>query len=271
MPNQKSSQPRAYRKAESYVGETFNRLTITRISGKGSRGRPIVECQCSCGKSHSGLLESIRSGDVKSCGCLRAEVLSLPTHLRPSTGRRQRKGCGQTPEARRATQEKWKRKNQDKVKATSKRFRDRHVEEIKVAKAAEYQKHKPSIIERYKRRYSTDAEFRLIELLRSRLRKTTKRGKMQERTLDFVGCTLGFLRDHIRSQFKAGMTWEAFLRAEIEIDHIHPIAAHDMSDSEQVKKAFHYTNLAPLWKPENQRKSDLLPDGTRGRLKRSSP
>ena len=40
------------------------------------------------------------------------------------------------------------------------------------------------------------------------------------------------------------------------IDHIRPCASFDLTDPEQQKQCFHYTNLQPLWAEDNLRKSD---------------
>ena len=43
-----------------------------------------------------------------------------------------------------------------------------------------------------------------------------------------------------------------------QIDHIIPCKTFDMSDPEQQRKCFHYTNLQPLWQYENLSKGYTL-------------
>ena len=42
------------------------------------------------------------------------------------------------------------------------------------------------------------------------------------------------------------------------VDHIYPLAAGDCTDPEFLKKVWHYTNLRPLWQPDNIRKGDKI-------------
>jgi hypothetical protein len=43
-----------------------------------------------------------------------------------------------------------------------------------------------------------------------------------------------------------------------EIDHIKPCSSFDLTDLEQQKQCFHYTNLQPLFKTENRQKSNKI-------------
>lgn len=68
-------------KAKDITGLKFNRLTAVRRHGRiGKRKRITWECTCDCGNITVVRGENIRSGAVKSCGCLLKENNSGFTH-----------------------------------------------------------------------------------------------------------------------------------------------------------------------------------------------
>jgi hypothetical protein len=64
------------------------------------------------------------------------------------------------------------------------------------------------------------------------------------------------LRAHLERQFTKGMSWDAFLRGEIHIDHIRPLASFAYTDASdpQFLACWGLPNLRPLWAPDNHRK-----------------
>lgn len=75
-----------------------------------------------------------------------------------------------------------------------------------------------------------------------------------------LGCDFEFFINYIESKFLSGMTWQNHTRTGWHIDHIMPCASFDLTDPEQQKKCFHYSNLQPLWAEDNLRKGDKVPD-----------
>lgn len=70
----------------------------------------------------------------------------------------------------------------------------------------------------------------------------------------FIGCTIEFLKTYLESKFTNEMSWDNRGFRGWHIDHIRPLSSFDLSDVEQQKQAFHYTNLQPLWWQENFKK-----------------
>ncbi len=85
-------------------------------------------------------------------------------------------------------------------------------------------------------------------------RKVIANGKFTE----IVGCSLEFLKTYIESLWKTGMSWENYGVNGWHIDHIKPCASFDLTDIEQRKICFHYTNLQPLWAHENLSKGKKI-------------
>ena len=99
----------------------------------------------------------------------------------------------------------------------------------------------------------TDPTYKLIHYMRSRLRKAVKGyGDKYDTTMNLVGCDSTKLREYIEAKFTEGMTWEN--HGDWHIDHIQPCCSFDLTDEEEQKKCFHYTNLQPLWAIDNLKK-----------------
>jgi len=79
------------------------------------------------------------------------------------------------------------------------------------------------------------------------------------RIMDYIGCSIIELRAYLEAQFKPGMTWSNHGNAGWHIDHVMPLSGFDLTNKEDTKKAWHYTNLRPLWAKENLRKHNKKP------------
>lgn len=107
---------------------------------------------------------------------------------------------------------------------------------------------------RYKERVLTDSKFKITKTIRSRVCIALKNASKCSSTVELLGAPIDFVRKHLESNFKEGMTWDN--HGTWHIDHIKPCASFDLTlDSEQ-RACFHYLNLQPLWAEDNLRKSD---------------
>lgn len=107
------------------------------------------------------------------------------------------------------------------------------------------------------KRFHSDPQYKLGKCLRHRVRKALKGLSKSNSTLILLGCSLSELRIHLTAQFKPGMSWNNYGYRGWHVDHIRPCAKFDLSNSEEQRACFHYTNLQPLWREDNQSKSVL--------------
>lgn len=143
------------------------------------------------------------------------------------------------------------KENQDKIIAYNEKNHNRRLEKSKKWRAE---------------KIASDPQFKLICRVRSRLASYLNyyRGKKSAPTLDLLGCGIEDLVRHLESQFVVGMSWEnygAWQRGQPmtwHIDHIRPCASFDLTDPDQQRACFHYTNLQPLWARDNMSKNDRL-------------
>lgn len=114
------------------------------------------------------------------------------------------------------------------------------------------------LVDYFRHRRANDPAFRIAQNLRKRLWEAVKAGSTGKAasTMELTGCTLPELTQHLESQFTDGMNWENY--GEWHIDHIKPCASFDLTDPEQQRACFHFTNLQPLWAADNLSKGDRL-------------
>ena len=116
------------------------------------------------------------------------------------------------------------------------------------------QRKNPSRNNAYMRKRRQDPLQKMIDGQRSRLRIALKQIEKSDETMNLIGCSAIELKEYLESKFTEGMTWENRGREGWHIDHIKPCSSFDLSDPEQQKECFHYTNLQPLWAKDNLRK-----------------
>lgn len=103
----------------------------------------------------------------------------------------------------------------------------------------------------------TNPSYKLAHLERSRVYHAlkAKNASTNLRQDERLGCSIAEFRTWLESQFKDGMTWENH-GLVWHVDHIKPLSWFDLTDENQQKEAFHYTNQQPLFKEENWSKNN---------------
>ncbi len=145
---------------------------------------------------------------------------------------------------KRETNKNYYLKNIEKIRESSKKYRKKNWKII-LAKKNEYTKKQRQI----------NFNFKLKSNCRTRLYQALKGKVKSARTMELIGCSIEELWNHLESKFKPFMRKENYGKLW-QVDHIIPCASFDLSDPEQQKKCFHYTNLQPLWTLDNMRKGN---------------
>lgn len=168
----------------------------------------------------------------------------------------------------------WRKRHRDEYNLANRERRAANPEQFRAYENSRYKakrerlKASPERLARYrnwasnyaKSKRLSDMSFRIAESLRRRLSEVVNRGARTRSALSLVGCSLDHLKRHLASLFMDGMAWENYGRGpgKWNIDHIVPCAVFNLSDLEQQKACFHWSNLQPLWSIENSRKKASL-------------
>jgi len=149
---------------------------------------------------------------------------------------------------------KWYLKNKDKKNAYDKKYMKKYFKE----KYYTDLQFRFKLIERTKKyltkKYNIDINYKILHNLRSRVCSALKGNPKLSTTMKIVGCSIIQLKQHLESQFAEGMSWSNYGFYGWHIDHIKPCASFDLTNPEEQKKCFHYTNLQPLWGIDNIKK-----------------
>lgn len=105
-------------------------------------------------------------------------------------------------------------------------------------------------------RRASDPIFALKDRVQRRIRATIRRAgyKKSSITAGILGCTWAEFKSHIERQFLKGMSWSN--ASEWHLDHITPISVAETEA--EVIALNHFTNLRPLWGPDNLAKRDKI-------------
>jgi hypothetical protein len=109
---------------------------------------------------------------------------------------------------------------------------------------------------RYHTRLKQTPEWKVKHNLRIRLRKFLF-GHKSLSMPELLGCSQPTLIKHLEKHMKRGMTWKNY-GTTWHIDHILPCASFDLTDPDQQRKCFHFSNLRPEWAQVNQSKGKKI-------------
>lgn len=155
------------------------------------------------------------------------------------------------------------RKNDgDRIRAMEKISRDNNIEAHRECSRNYYHNNKDVVREKRrvyeKKRYKHDLDYRFRRNARRRILHALQNQDSYKEgsTVSLLGCTIHEAREHIEKSFTDNMSWNNM--GKWEIDHIIPCASFDLTDPEQQKKCFHYSNLQALWAKDNKVKGNKI-------------
>ena len=112
--------------------------------------------------------------------------------------------------------------------------------------------HKDKINKSRMKRYYQNINFRIKAVLSARINSALNGRVRSDRTVSMLGCSIEKLKQYLSRQFLPKMSWGNY--GQWHIDHIRPCSSFDLSNPDEQKKCFHYTNLQPLWAEDNYTK-----------------
>jgi hypothetical protein len=176
----------------------------------------------------------------------------------PYTKEEQRQYYLRNLKQRKAYFKQYRFKKLAEIKAYERQYRLDNREKIKVYYVENREKYKERRTA-WRKRVQIDPVLKFRERLRRNMQTKFKRFlkgcKKSVGTMKLYGCDLAWLTAWLEVQFKPGMTWQNY-GSIWHLDHVRPCVSFDLSDPQQQKLCFHWTNLQPLFAEENLIKGD---------------
>lgn len=198
-----------------------------------------------------------------------------------------RRNYEKNKEKSKANKKKWYDANKEKIAESNKQRCKEHYyknhEKNKQKKRDDYKKNKAKVLELQKKYYeinkkvinartykskkeriSIDPCFKLKNNYATLVRNSLKNKgiKKNTKTYELLGCTPQFFRNYIESLFEPWMTWDNYGMHKNDgirrwnIDHIVPLSHFNLANTQEAKKAFHYTNCRPYDAQKNISEGD---------------
>ena len=145
-------------------------------------------------------------------------------------------------------QKEWYLKNKDKKDKQQKISNLKRIDKIKEYRK-KYNLDNRDKINEYYRNYIMPTNYKMGKSIRSNILSSIRHSKNKKynSTVELIGCSIDFFKEYIESKFTKNMNWDNHGVNGWHFDHIKPCSSFDLSDPEQQKLCFHYTNYQPLW------------------------
>jgi hypothetical protein len=160
-------------------------------------------------------------------------------------------------------------RNRSSILAKKKLYQANNKDRLRAYLKEYYRKNKVKAIENQvaydRERRRLDPVFKAVSNCRRVMRHALHGRTKSAKSLELIGCATDFFQFWIALQFRPFMSWENY--GQWHVDHKRPCASFDLSDPEQQRACFHYSNLQPLWASENQSKGANIGEGYFGLAK----
>jgi hypothetical protein len=159
----------------------------------------------------------------------------------------------------------WRKLNKDKILGYYKKYIKTHKEErLRTVKNWKDKNREKILIYRkkyYNEKYS-GSMWRITNLLRGRINSAIKKGFKSAHTLELLGCSVDFLKNHLQQTaidngYK-DFNINNYNGHKFNIDHIIPCSKFDLTKSEEQRKCFNWSNLQILNASDNDSKGNKV-------------
>ena len=168
----------------------------------------------------------------------------------------------------------WRENNIEKISERKKNYRKNNIEKVKEQERKCYHKNIDYYIKyrednkehykkwrdenkdkrhEYMKERLKNPQWRIAHRCRTRILRVLKNIPKTNKTQDLIGCSWQELVNHLENTKVPGKDY-----TNAHIDHIKPCASFDLTDPEQQKECFHYTNLQFLPAFENLKKGSKV-------------
>ncbi len=157
----------------------------------------------------------------------------------------------------------YKLRNKEKIAAYNKNYKEENKDEISKYNHIYNLENRESIQKRqtknHRERVKKDENFKLAKKYRARVTKDVKKAFKIENSIceELYGCSNDFIIAWFNHLFKEDMKWNN--HGEVwSVDHIKPCCTFNLTNENELKDCFIWSNLRPVLCLENQKKTGKL-------------